>query len=83
MTRPWKKSEPKSRKRPLLLAAVLVPVIAGLVWAARSLRPSAAGDEVATPERRPEPATAGKASGTSSANTSTANGATPKVKATS
>jgi hypothetical protein len=79
MTRPWKKSEPKSRKRPLLLAAVLVPVIAGLVWAARSLRPSAAGDEVATPE----PATAGKAGGTSSANTSTANGATPKVKATS
>lgn len=43
-----KKPEPKRRPSRLLLAALLVPVVAGIAWAVRNFRPSAAGDELAT-----------------------------------
>jgi hypothetical protein len=43
-----KKTEPKRSRTRLLLAALLVPVVAGIAWAVRNFRPSAAGDELAT-----------------------------------
>jgi hypothetical protein len=43
-----KKTEPKRSRTRLLLAALLVPVVAGIAWAVRNFRPSAAGDEMAT-----------------------------------
>jgi hypothetical protein len=43
-----RKPEPKRDRKRLLLAALLVPVVAGIAWAVRNFRPSAAGDELAT-----------------------------------
>jgi hypothetical protein len=76
-----RKTEPKERRRrPLLLVALLVPLVAGIAWAVRNLRPSAAGDEVGT-EDDTDAATGAPAAAAPGQSSVTGNGAA-KVPAT-
>jgi hypothetical protein len=78
-----KKTEPKRSRTRLLLAALLVPVVAGIAWAVRNFRPSAAGDELATADDT-DAATGAPAAAAPGQSSVSGNGnASSKVSATS